>query len=82
MDGVLIDPPARRIRYFVVRTANPLAGRCLLPAETPLRIEPDSHVARVDGTREDLAFEPFDPASVGAYDEEAALTAMFGPRAA
>lgn len=79
LDGVLIDPPARRIRYFVLK----LAGRpihCLLPSEMPVQIEADRRVGWIDSSLADLELEPYDKNDVLPFTDEDALMAMFPHR--
>ena len=72
VDGVLIDPPARRVRFFVV---SDHADLFLLPAESVVSVDPESHIARLES--EDVERVPFYPDDVRAFSEEDALTAMF-----
>jgi PRC-barrel domain protein len=81
LDGVLLDPSERRVRYFVVQSAA-LAGprRVLLPVESALTIEPDATAAggaRLIALTEDLDMQPFDPGLFRPFSDEDALAAMF-----
>lgn len=79
LDGVLIDPPARRVRYFVLKLADrPI--HCLLPSDMPVRIEADRHVGWIESTLADLDLEPYDKDTALPFSDEDALMAMFPHR--
>lgn len=76
--GVLIDPPARRVRYFVVEKAGWLRRRqYLIPSDCPARV--DRGALRLDLDAGDLAgLQEFDRAAVPSYSAEDTVDAMFG----
>jgi len=81
VDGVLIDPPARCVRFYVVKLADrPI--RCLLPVETPVRIDTEPRRARIDTPRAALDLEPYDPRATAPFSAEDAITVMFARPAA
>jgi hypothetical protein len=81
IDGVLIDPLARRVRYFVLRLADqPI--HWLLGAETPLRIEAEPRLGWIESSRADLDLEPYEPDEAPPFTAEDAVTAMFARPAA
>ncbi len=83
VDGVLIDAPARRVRYFVLKSRNtPACERFLLPVETIVHVEQGSDPVRLEATNAGKSLLPFDPAAARPFSEEDALTAMFAPHAA
>lgn len=83
MEGVLIDAPARRVRYFVVRPASTRAcNRFLLPVETIVHVECDNRIARLDTSAEDHPLVSFDPQQARPFSDEDALDAMFRSHAA
>ena len=54
LDGALVNPHDRQIRYYVVNTGGWFHGRrCLLPM-TPARLETARHALQVDCEPEDL----------------------------
>jgi len=54
LDGVLVNPHERQIRYYVVKTGGWFSGRrCLVPA-TPARLESERHALQLDLEPEDL----------------------------
>ena len=81
VEGVLIDPPARRIRYFVIKRTGS-AEQYLLSADTPVHVEEGPRVGRLESDRAELQLELFDPNSVSPFTEEDAVTAMFARAAA
>lgn len=79
LDGVLIDPPARRVRFLVLKLADrPI--HCLLPSEMPVQIEAERRVGWIDSALADLELEPYDKDTVLPYSDEDALMAMFPHR--
>lgn len=83
LEGVLIDPVARRLRYFVVKSGGWLSrGRYILPADDVARVEADQHILRIDAPAAALPRQSFDPATVPAFSDEDVITAMFSDRAA
>lgn len=81
VDGVLIDPPARRVRFYVVRLAG-RASRCLLPVETPVRMDSEPRLGRIDAERSMLDLEPYDPRGSAPFSPEDEITVMFARPAA
>ena len=53
LDGVVVSPHERQVRYYVVKTGGWFGRRYLLPA-TPARLESDRHARQVDLEPEDL----------------------------
>jgi hypothetical protein len=79
LDGVLIDPSQRRLRYFVVETRGLLRRkRYLLSADVPVRVEPERHSLRVDALGADVPLsDEFDVRTVRPFSSEDAIDAMF-----
>ncbi len=76
VDGVLIDPPARCVRYFVVKpAADSSADRFLVSPDAIIRVEPGQRVARMESS--DVRLLPFDPRKARRFTEDDAVTAMF-----
>jgi PRC-barrel domain protein len=83
LEGVLIDPGARRIRYYVVKSGGWLKrDRYLLPADDVAHVEADQRILRIDATAAALPRETFDAASVPPFSDEDALAAIFAPKVA
>jgi hypothetical protein len=82
--GVLIDPQARRLRYFVVKSSGWFRPRrYLLPIEAPARIDPEGHAVRVTLSSGELArCEEFDRGSIREFGDEDVMAALFSDRAA
>ena len=81
LEGVLIEPASRRIRYFVVERHTMLRRRrYLLAGDTPASIEAGDRKLRVMAHEEDL--ERFDTRSVQNFSDEDLLNAIFGHSAA
>src|SRR5438552_2427576 len=61
LDGIIIDRPARRMRYFVVDAGDRAHHRYLLPL-CPTRLDAEHHALRVDMKDADLErCAEFDP---------------------
>ena len=76
LDGVLLEPATRRVRYFVVeRPALLTARRYLLDANTPATLDTADRMLRVDAHEDDL--ERFDARSVMPFSDADLLAAMF-----
>jgi hypothetical protein len=83
LDGVLIEPSTRRVRYFVVKRAGWLrSNRYLLPLETPAHVDRERNVLRLEVSADDLPRENFDANTVRPFSDEDVVTAMFAPNAA
>ncbi len=79
LDGVLIDPAERRLRYFVVETPGWVRRRrYLLSADVPVRMEPDHHRLCIDAHSSDVKLvDEFDEETVRPFSTDDAITAMF-----
>jgi hypothetical protein len=83
VDGVLIEPSARRVRYFVVKSSGWLRkGRYLLPLESSAHVESTQNVLRIEARAADLARTTFDADAVRPFSDEDMVTAMFANTAA
>ncbi len=81
LDGILVEPASRCIRYFVVERPNLLRRRrYLLAGDTPASIEAGDLKLRVMANEADL--ERFDSRSVQPFTDEDLITAMFASPAA
>jgi hypothetical protein len=54
LDGVLVSPQERQVRYYVVNAGGWFFGRRYLLPATPARVEPERHALQVDVEPEDL----------------------------
>jgi len=79
VDGVLIDPAERRLRYFVVQAGTWLGRkRYLLSAdETTTHLEPEEGVLRVDVEAHDPWRHVFDASSLRPFSDDDVVTAVF-----
>ena len=81
LDGVLIDPAERRVRYFVVQSQGWLGKkRYLLSADETAHLGPEEHVLRVDVDASDSWRHSFDADSVPAFSEDDLVSALFQTR--
>ena len=79
LDGVLIEPSTRRVRYFVVGGARPAPGRYVLPADTPAVLDIGDRKLRVTAHVEDLERLR---ETVADFSDEDVFTALFHSSAA
>ena len=79
LDGVLIEPATRRVRYFVVGSTRFARDRYVLRADTPAVLDTHDRKLRVDAQRHDLEKLR---GSVAEFSDEDLLTAMFRTPAA
>jgi PRC-barrel domain protein len=78
IDGVLIDPGTRRLRYYVVQAARMFnRRRYLVSADSPAIMMPDDRALRVEARSESIPRERFDSRSVPRFSDDDLLTAMF-----
>lgn len=82
LDGVVIDPAERRLRYLVVQRRGWLRrGRCLLPIAGTMQMDREHGTLRVEVEPAQLDECPgFDPASIPEFSDDDVLTAMFAHR--
>ena len=76
LDGVLIEPSTRRVRYFVVDTIRPAQDeheRCVLAADAPVVLDIRGRTLRVGGC---VDMEPL-PVPVTPFSDEDVMTALF-----
>jgi hypothetical protein len=81
VDGVLIHPPSRQVRFFVVRV-TPINGYFLVPIEEIVHVDAEAGVARLEAGGDELRLTRFDPRAVRAFSRDDAITAMSAPHAA
>lgn len=82
VDGIIIEPSARRVRYLVVRSGRFRKGRYLLPVENLPCLDRSHGALRVDEPAADIEREAFDADSVRPFTDEDVITVMFAPTAA
>ena len=79
VDGVLIDPAARRVCYYAIGTQK-LFGRrrYLVPADRPAQLEPERRTLRLQLSADELAQCPrLEANRVREFSDDDLLTAMF-----
>jgi hypothetical protein len=79
LDGVVIDPSERRIRYFVVQRRGWLGSRrFLLSADRPAQITKDRRKLRLPVEPDELtSCEEFDAQRIPRFSDDHLLTALF-----
>lgn len=84
LNGVLIDPAARQVRYFVVETPGWFRSRkYLVPADYTAKVEPERRTLRLDLAADDLqTLDEFDGRAVREFSDEDTVAAMFAERVA
>ena len=84
LEGVLVDPIERRLRFFVVGSQSADGARFyLLPSDLPAQVDPDRGALRIDADPDELAeCHEFEEADVPRYSDDDFLASMFRPRVA
>ena len=78
VEGVLVEPSRRRVRYFVVERAAMLRPRqYLLPADDLVTLDREDGKLHVDCTAGSM--ERFDAGSVRVFSDDDTIEAMFAP---
>jgi hypothetical protein len=81
LTGVVVDPAARRLRYFVVEVARWLSKRRYLVPLCPATLEPERQTVRLDcdpSTKKQ--WREFDDRLFSRFSDDDLLEALFGPR--
>jgi len=74
VDGVLIDPPERRVRYFVVQLRP--SDHVLLPVDEIDHVDSEADVPHLEAAPGARLLQ-FDPQTVRPFSADDALTSMF-----
>ena len=84
LNGVLIEPSARQVRYFVVETPGWFRNRrYLVPADCAAKVEEEGNTLRLDIEPDELPnLDEFDSQSVREYSDEDTIEAMFARQVA
>ncbi len=82
VEGVILEPARRRVRYFVVKGSGWFGKHYyLLPVESLARLEPDG-VLRIESPAADLPRKTVDLREIRPFSAEDVVTAMFAETAA
>jgi hypothetical protein len=83
LDGMIIDPMERRVRYFVVRSRNWLKTRLHLVPAAPARLDSEHRTLHVDINAEDLPrLREIRSDAFQRYSDDDLIAALFSPHAA
>jgi hypothetical protein len=83
IDGVLIHPGTRQLRYFVVERPRLFnRRRYLVSADMPAIVMRDDRSVRVEVPLENVERERFDSRAVARFSDDDLLTAMFASHTA
>jgi hypothetical protein len=78
VNGVLIDPVSRQLRYFVVQAARLFnRRRYLVPADAPAVMLADDKTLRVEQPFESIERRRFDSRAVPRFSDDDLMTALF-----
>ena len=78
VNGVLISPSTRQVRYYVIQTPGLLMKRrYLLPVEAGATVEEDHMTLRIGARKDELDLQSYTPRSVQNFSDDDLLTAMF-----
>jgi hypothetical protein len=73
LDGLIVEPGARRLRYIVVDAGR---GRYLMPFDT-ICFAPDHQTLRVIADLDPGSWEAFDSEAYGEFGDEDLISALF-----
>jgi PRC-barrel domain len=74
VEGVLIDPPERRVRYFVVKLSP--SDHVLLPVDEIVHVDSETDVPHLEAAP-DARLLQFDPRTVRPFSADDAVTSIF-----
>jgi hypothetical protein len=78
VNGVLISPASRQLRYFVIEMRGLFAlRRFLLPAETGAVLDEDSKTLQIGAKKDELDLQSFKLRSVPEFSDNDLLETMF-----
>jgi hypothetical protein len=77
VDGVLIDPVQRRLRFFVVASNDPLERHYLLPIDVPTRMSADRRSLELDADVELHDCAEFARSAARDFSDDDLLAALF-----
>jgi hypothetical protein len=78
VNGVLISPSLRQLRYFVIEKPGLfMHRRYLLPAEAGAVVQHDSKTLQIGSSKHELEMETFKPGSVPPFSDDDLLQTMF-----
>jgi hypothetical protein len=82
VNGVLIDPVTRQLRYFVVQAARLFnRRRYLVAADAPAVVMAEDKTLRVEQPFESIERQRFDSRSVPRFSDDDLMTALFSSSA-
>jgi hypothetical protein len=84
IEGVLVDPVERRLRYYVVESPSRRGARhYLLPTDWPAQVAGGGKTLRIDANPDQLAdCDDFHQSDARPYSDDDFLASMFRPRVA
>ena len=81
INGVLINPETRQLKYFVVNRQRMFnRRRYLVSAEMPAVVLPEDRALRVDIPSDSVERQRFDERAVCRFSDDDLLTALFAPQ--
>jgi hypothetical protein len=80
LDGLIIDPIERQIRYFVVESRQRLRARRYLVPVTPATIDPDQRTLRLEFAADHLDELPVPSKAFRPYSDDDLMSALFAAR--
>src|SRR3954451_469586 len=76
LEGVLVEPSSRRLRYYVVqRPATAGRRRYMVCADNPAILNAEEGTIEIEGNASDM--ERFDARDIPAFSDEDVITAVF-----
>ena len=82
VEGVILEPARRRVRYFVVSDGDRRKARYLLPVEHLAQLDPDRPRLRIDSAAAEIPRHSIDLDEIRPFSDEDLVTALFSRDAA
>jgi hypothetical protein len=83
LDGLIIDPIGRHVRYFVIRSRNWLKTHLRLVPATPARLDPEHKTLHVEIDAEEIPrLRTIRPDTFERYSDDDLMAALFPAHAA
>jgi len=82
LEGIIIDPNERHVRYYVVESKRWLKTHRYLLPDVPMRLDPDCRALHVDVERDDLSSLPeLEDEDFPQFSDDDLITTMFADSA-
>ena len=82
LEGIIIDPSERHVRYYVVESKRWMKTHRYLLPDVPMRLDPDCRALHVDLERDELSnFPELEEDDFPQFSDDDLISSMFAARA-